>query len=235
MHAYYVSLQKDTTIRELTDRLFLGADKFQQYLTSPRRQNFARKTVAGRTMSQPRDGHQGEQRRPKLHRAFTEDALGGKADMTFENTLLPSGQSSPSYSVSVVDAGPAYYHPVSQEYPPQTLAVPSRHRGHSPNHDSAIENLTPSTSDSSERGSPSEAQRGPRGFRPPLLRAQTEPTSHEPPATPCASLPHVHLRDSTWSSGKPHHYSSVYSHKNSYHRGQLYSGSSIDHGSASQI
>ena len=49
--------QKDATIRELTDRLYFGSEKFQEYLHSPRNRNSmlceVQRRYARRTVSQP--------------------------------------------------------------------------------------------------------------------------------------------------------------------------------------
>ncbi|ELT89977.1 hypothetical protein CAPTEDRAFT_227541 [Capitella teleta] len=258
--------EKDATIRELTDRLFLGAEKFQQYLTSPKRPNqtFARKTIACRTTSQPYGdnnhviGEDGKKlQRRQLQRAMTADQHSDVFQRDnvrgFENgALVASPQhTSQSYAVSVVDAGPAYY-PVSQEYPRNhdtkpRLSVPGHqqmmnisHGTHSPSHDSAIENMTPCTSDSSERGSYSDAHKvtSSQGFRPPLLRAMTEPSSMNVAYAPTVSLSHINMQE---IEEAPVHYRSVAAVRRPMHQRQngheavLYRGSSIEQATVSQI
>ena len=56
-HTLLLPFQKDATIRELTDRLYFGSEKFQEYLHSPRNRNSmlceVQRRYARRTVSQP--------------------------------------------------------------------------------------------------------------------------------------------------------------------------------------
>lgn len=116
-------------------------------------------------------------------------------NMHYDNGgMTPHSQfNNQGYTVSVVDAGSNF--PVQSRDFMQRDTNPGQNwrlgippvkaswaaRSPSPNHDSAIENVTPSMSDCSDKGSYRELKHvvspPPRGFRPPLTRAQTEPPS----------------------------------------------------------
>ena len=140
-------LQKDASIRELTDRLFFGSEKFQEYLRTPKYHPSYRAPPP-----------QIQQSPPPQEQTFQREIYTQTPD-----TYRPYRRSSAKTSSTTYlneDMELSIKEPITNsltrqkslsDYPKQTAYPIQKDRGtNSPNHDSAIDNSPPYSSDSSD-------------------------------------------------------------------------------------